>query len=62
MTRTLLHVFALTLLLSTQLVALTRDAEWENVERIVAIGDIHGDYDNLVWVFRGIVNADSIRR
>jgi len=33
------------------------DAEWENVERIVAIGDIHGDYDNLVSVLQ---NAELI--
>ncbi len=24
------------------------DFQWEGVERIVAIGDIHGDYDNYI--------------
>ena len=58
MKRTLLYAFALTLLCSTQTVfALTSDAEWENVERIVAIGDIHGSYDNLVSVLQ---NAELI--
>ena len=57
MKQTLLHAFTVTLLLSTQLVALTSDTEWENVERIVAIGDIHGDYDNLVSVLQ---NAELI--
>ncbi len=32
--------------------------EWQGVERIVAVGDIHGDYDNYIAVLReaGIVN------
>ena len=55
-----LYAFALTLLCSTtQLVAQKSDAEWENVERIVAIGDIHGGYDNLVSVLQNAELIDS---
>jgi len=33
--------------------------QWEGVERIVAIGDLHGDYDNYIATLRaaGLVNA-----
>ena len=32
--------------------------EWEDVERLVVVGDIHGDYDNYIKVLReaGIIN------
>ncbi len=32
--------------------------EWEDVERVVAVGDIHGDYDNFLQVLKeaGVVN------
>ena len=59
MNRTLLHAFTLTLLCSAQLVGQTSDAEWENVERIVAIGDIHGSYDNFVSVLQNAELIDS---
>lgn len=34
------------------------DSEWQGVERIVAVGDIHGDYDNFVDSLReaGLIN------
>lgn len=35
------------------------DYHWDNVDRVVAIGDLHGDYDNylLVLGIAGIINA-----
>jgi Tfp pilus assembly protein PilF len=35
-------------------------AEWEGVERIVAIGDVHGAYNNLLAVLKsaGLINAE----
>jgi tetratricopeptide (TPR) repeat protein len=56
MTR-LLRVTAFILLFSFPLVAEERPFEWDDVERIVAIGDIHGAYDNMVRVLQ---NADLI--
>jgi len=43
---------------STCLLAQTIQNEWDNVENLVIIGDIHGDYDNYFDVLReaGIVN------
>ena len=39
-------------------VAWTQTAVWEGVERIIAIGDIHGDYDNYIQLLQeaGVVN------
>lgn len=34
--------------------------EWQDVERVVAIGDIHGEYDKLVQLVTGTGLADSI--
>lgn len=45
------------LLLSFPLPAQERRFEWDNVERIVAIGDVHGAYDNLI---RTLQNANLI--
>jgi len=52
----LLLVLAM-LVFSPMLAAQLRD-EWQNVERIVVVGDIHGDYDNYLEVLReaGLVN------
>ena len=33
--------------------------QWQDVERIVAVGDIHGDYDNFLKVLQG---ADIVNR
>lgn len=48
---TLLFLFVLT-------GAVTAESEWQGVERIVAIGDVHGDYDNFVASLReaGMIN------
>ena len=49
-----------TLLLATALPALAAaiQDDWQGVERIVAIGDVHGDYDNYMAVLKnaGVVN------
>jgi hypothetical protein len=38
--------------------SLAAQHSWEDVEKIVAVGDVHGDYDNFVQVLRhaGIIN------
>lgn len=33
--------------------ALGAEDQWQGVERVVAVGDIHGDYDNYIRVLRG---------
>jgi len=53
----LLRVTVFILLFSFPLTAEEPRFEWDNVERIVAIGDIHGAYDNLVRVLQ---NANLI--
>ncbi|GMR22884.1 MAG: hypothetical protein BMS9Abin37_1263 [Acidobacteriota bacterium] len=56
----LLRITVFSLLFSSPLAGLAaqeRPFEWDNVERIVAIGDIHGAYDNLVRVLQ---NANLI--
>lgn len=39
--------------------ALAADDQWQGVERIVAVGDIHGDYDNYIRVLR---DAELVNR
>lgn len=56
-----LRVLALPLLMVTlpgQLLAEEIQYDWQGVERIVAVGDLHGDYDNYLQVLReaGVVN------
>ena len=53
----LLGVTVFSLLLSFPLPAEERRFEWDSVERIVAIGDIHGAYDNLIRILQ---NANLI--
>src|SRR6195256_2099825 len=35
--------------------------EWNNVERVVAVGDVHGAYDRFVEILKvaGVLNADA---
>lgn len=54
----LLSFILLTASLSLQTVSAQTD-QWQDVERIVAVGDIHGDYDGYIEVLR---NADLINR
>lgn len=56
MKKSLLKITAILLLVPGLVTAKARkvdDYHWEGVERIVAIGDIHGDYDNYMAVLRG---------
>jgi len=48
-------LFCLTFLLLTPALGLAREipCEWESVERIVAVGDLHGDYDNFKILLKG---------
>jgi hypothetical protein len=48
----------LALLLACVATATAAEDEWQGVERIVAVGDIHGDYDNYIQVLAdaGVVN------
>jgi hypothetical protein len=38
----------LTFIVAIQVLAVERQYEWSNVARIVAVGDVHGDYDKMV--------------
>ncbi len=38
---------------------LAAENQWQDVERVVAVGDIHGDYDNFLEVLKG---ADIVNR
>lgn len=55
------HVLLLLVLLVQTVASAPREIDayrWEGVERIVAIGDVHGDYDNYIQTLRaaGLVN------
>ena len=54
----LLVTLLLALALALPGLAATIQDDWQGVERIVAIGDIHGDYDNYMAVLKnaGVVN------
>ena len=49
---------ALLAVIAMPLLAATTQDDWQDVSRIVAIGDIHGDYDNYIAVLKdaGVVN------
>src|SRR5438034_1878808 len=46
--------------LSTTKLPAASSCEWNNVERVVAIGDVHGAYDRFVEILKvaGIVDGD----
>lgn len=57
-----LKPLAATLGLAVCLVPLLGDeipCEWTGVERVVAVGDLHGDYDNFVRILRGTRLVDA---
>lgn len=58
----LLRVIVSILLFSFPLAAEERQFEWDHIERIVAVGDVHGAYDNLVQVLQnaGLID-DKLR-
>ena len=51
-------VAALLAAVTMPLLAATAQDDWQDVSRVVAIGDIHGDYDNYIAVLKnaGVVN------
>jgi hypothetical protein len=59
--RALLVVAFLTFLTVTPLLAAERQYEWSNVARIVAVGDVHGDYDKMVKCLKanGVIDDDN---
>ena len=58
MAHTTFHILILLLLAAGPFAGQTTQAEWTGVERVVAVGDIHGDYDAFVGVLRsaGVVD------
>ena len=58
---TLLVVTILTLVASIPLWAAERQYEWSNVSRIVAVGDVHGDYDQMVKCLKanGVIDDNN---
>jgi len=50
---------ALLLLLLPPLAAWSQEDTWTGVERVVAVGDIHGDYDQLVAVLKSASLIDD---
>ena len=55
----LLRITVFILLFSFPLAAQEQPFEWDNVERIVALGDIHGAYDNLIRVLQNAKLIDD---
>ncbi len=57
----LILIVALFLLQLSAADALEQDGSWRGVRRIVAIGDVHGDFDRFVELLRaaGVVNGDN---
>ena len=56
------YLVLLTLLCSSLAVGAAREVDeyhWEGVERIVAIGDLHGDYENYLATLQAAGLADS---
>ena len=51
-------VAALLAAVTMPLLAATAQDDWQDVSRVVAIGDIHGDYDSYIAVLKnaGVVN------
>ncbi len=56
--RVIAQGIALAILLLCATLSLAQQDDWQGVERIVAVGDIHGDYDNYMEVLKqaGVVN------
>jgi len=54
------RILLLALVLGAGATAQTEDV-WNNVDRIVAVGDVHGDYDQFVTVLRsaGVIDAEG---
>ncbi|MFC2158396.1 metallophosphoesterase [Acidobacteriota bacterium] len=55
----LLHLFILHILLVSQVYSKNIQCIWTGVERIVAIGDIHGDYNNFLYILKGTGLVDD---
>lgn len=56
-----LIVFVIALGLASTAAALAAQSSWTGVERVVAVGDIHGAYDELTAILRqaGVIDAES---
>ena len=57
--RLLIHVVALTALALGRLVSVGADDTWDAPPRVVAVGDVHGDLDQLVTVLKAAALVDE---
>jgi hypothetical protein len=59
------HIFLIgiiTVLCFTLSLASEKPCEWTGIKKIVAIGDLHGDYDNFIEILKGVkIVDDSLR-
>ena len=51
--------FFIIFLISSNLSAAAAQCRWTGVEKIIAVGDIHGDYENFVQILRGTGLVDE---
>ena len=59
LSRWIFHLLILYLLLVSQVYSKDIQCIWTGVERIVAVGDIHGDFDNFVYILKGTGLVDD---
>lgn len=60
--RPIRHVFFISIiavLCFTFSLAADRPCEWTGIKKIVAIGDLHGDYDNFIEILKGVKLVDD---
>jgi hypothetical protein len=58
-TRPVLLIGLITVLCFTYSLAADKPCEWTGIKKIVAIGDLHGDYDNFVEILKGVKLVDD---
>ncbi|MBN1221817.1 MAG: metallophosphoesterase [Candidatus Aminicenantes bacterium] len=54
-----LYIFLIFLLSAAVATAKDSECRWSGIERVVAIGDLHGDYNNFVRILKGVRLVDE---
>jgi len=58
-TKTIPFIALFTLVLLSPLYASNTQCEWTGIQKIIAVGDLHGDYDSFVEILRGAGLVDK---